>query len=185
MSIKKGIPSLRRAIVDLIYRSKSIMALCPPGHDVIVEVSYFFRPISPTVSVVVEDKRRAVRTDGADATSERKVRLIPAGTPFLEEHFEALLDLPLGRHLRKFVEFFLKRKNRPTTPEQWLAVGFTKKDELAAINHLCAVHGLWIRLWITTPGKIWPKNGFQFVVMQEAPTAQKEKTPLPRLDLID
>jgi len=172
------------AIVDLVYRSR-IMAECPPGHDIIVDVSYYFRPINRTVSVLVdENKACAARTIGADAASEGRVRLIPAGTPFIEEHFEALLELPLGRRLQKFVEFFLKRKNRPATPEQWAVAGFTKK-ELADINHLCAVHGLWMRLRITEQGKVWSKNGFQFAVMQEAPKPRKEETPLPRFDLMD
>jgi len=154
----KEIPKdLKDQIRDLVLKHPAIRVRQPANHKTVVGLSIHFEPIPDEVEVILQVEKN------------RDIKLVKSDEPFEEEHFEALLELPLSGLDREFVEFFQKSGNKPMTPIQWTTLGFAEKGRMDSINKMCKMHGLYIRF--STNGKrhseMWPDYEHQFYVMKE------------------
>lgn len=102
--------------------------------------------------------------------------MIKTGEPFEDEHFEAILELPLSAYDREFVEFFRKNRNKPHTAYQLVEAGFAEKGRFASVNRVCRDHGLWLGVrqvnqssW--RQGLLWDRVYHAFFVLKPAQDA--------------
>jgi hypothetical protein len=125
---------LRQKLEEVVYKSRTVLAECPFGHDVKVHVTVEYVPKGgPDLDLSVRVYRKKTKPGPHLVQSDESV---------LDEHFEVLLDAPLRERERQFVRFFQDRDNEPTSPLQWMRKGFSEKVHVRAINSLCMRHRL-------------------------------------------
>ena len=153
MEVNKANIVLERKICRLVRRDRKVMLGRPSGHKVVVEVFYQYVPSSSAeIEILLAEKKPA--------------QLVPSGEQFTNEHFEALLELPLSGADAEFVRFFERRNNRPCTPKEWTEAGFAEKG-FVRINAMCKKYGLHLRFRIAERGESWPTQKNNFCVMKE------------------
>lgn len=120
---------LKRRFEEVAFRSRTVQANCPFGHDIEVAITVKYVPKGgPNLRLNAQILRKRVPPGP---------QLVQSTEPVSDEHFEALLGSPLRQTEKRFVTFFQKRRNVPTSPFQWMKVGFPKMTYVKAINSLC------------------------------------------------
>lgn len=128
---------LKRNLESVIYRSRTVLAECPFGHDVKVSVQIEYIPKrGPDLCLNVQLQRKRVSSGSRPVQSDE---------PMSGEHFEALLGAPLRLVQKKFVRFFQERGNKSASRLEWGTNGFPKTmTHVREINSICRRHNLGI-----------------------------------------
>ncbi len=128
--------ALKREIDSLIYKSRTVLAECPFGHDVKVTIEVEYVPKrGPELYLDVQIRRKKVPLG---------TKLIQSDEPMTDEHFEALLRAPLKQVSKRFIRLFHDSSNEPMSPTQWKRAGFPYMTHMREINSLCRRHCLGI-----------------------------------------
>lgn len=142
-------------------RSDLIMSKCPPGHSLVVKVTYEFVPVYTQIYVSVDyDDKATGGTMERWIAGQKRAKLEPSSEPFTDEHFDEILKLRLPEADRNFVEFFWWRNNEPASLEE-LGKSFRTLKRIGSLNKICFLQGLWLQCRQIRP------DTCKFVVMQE------------------
>lgn len=163
---------LKQNVEAAIYKSRTVLANCPFGHDVRVEIKVEYIPknhVSLDFYLEIERKRTSPGP-----------RLVQSDEPFSEEHFDLLLRSPLQEREKRFVRFFQKRMNEPMSPLEWRRSGFPFFTSMREINFLCRHHRLGVTFAET--GEYDTKEGvlaskllkYKFYVLEKARKVARE-----------
>ena len=96
---------------------------------------------------------------------------IASNQPFTADEFREILKLPLSTEDRRFVEWFQERRNKATTPTEWMKKGFAEHGRLASINRICRANGLMLGIRAVTRMAYkgypsWPDEPHKFFVLK-------------------
>ena len=140
-----------------MMKEKEVVGKLPANHELVVDVKFRYRKLPVWAQVE------------ASVVQESSTKLRTSSVLFTDEHFQAILELPLSQKDREFVEFFRRRKNNPMTPTEWTKEGFAEKGRMDSINKFCIEHKLWIRFRTCghTKNENWPDWKHAFFVMEE------------------
>lgn len=119
---------LKRNIESVIWKSRTVLANCPFGHDVRVSVKVEYIPKGSDLRLDVNIHRKKAPAGP---------KMVQSDEPFTEEYFEALLALPLRGIEKDFVRYFQIMQNEPISAFQWRKEGFSDSTQRRNINRIC------------------------------------------------